>query len=68
MIENDTVRHAILEYLYEVNSKARGAAGSLVGIRRIQSSLKEKFNYKLQLINSNINSSTTQRPLSEAFA
>jgi len=55
MDSNDIIREKILEYLYMLNQKSRSPDGALAGIKKIQSELKNRHQYKQQHVASNIN-------------
>lgn len=54
-INNDKIREHVLNFLYDINKKARFPKGAEVGIKKIQSELKERYKYKQQEVSSNLN-------------
>ncbi len=54
MNDNDLIREKILEYLYELNKKSRSPTATAIGIRELQSELKNRFSYKQQQVSENV--------------
>lgn len=55
MDSNDLIRENILQYLYELNDESRSPESALTGIKKLQSELKKRHNYKQQEVARNIN-------------
>jgi DNA-binding MarR family transcriptional regulator len=55
MDSNDLIRENILQYLYKLNDDSRSPESALTGIKKLQSELKKRHNYKQQEVARNIN-------------
>src|SRR5581483_7280255 len=52
--ENDAVRDALLRFLLEVHRKAKSPRSAGIGIRDLQSAMKDRFEVKQQVVASNL--------------